>query len=444
MKKLFFLLFIFNNSIAQQVNFNDIKWETALKWSKETKRNIFLYVYSDSSPSSKTFETSTLTDSELTEHLNNYFLCVKLNANSEQGLDFQQKYNIDKLPSILFFGMYENLLVQNNGQINAADLLELCDKAVHTAFDDDVLSNYLNEFEDGKKDVEFLKKYIKLLKEMSYDCSEPTEALYSQLTDSQRLEDEYLQLLDTANLNYIDISSNVFQFLNSLKGEAIFKKYANLKSQTKNIIYSTIPEAGKKKDEGLFLKADSLILSFEDKNESANMQFFRRLNFYQNIPNSEKLMGFIDEYLDRNVLNISDSVKNAKDLYYTRTSTIPTVDMSYNKIAFPAFYHYEKPYRQWLATVQSIIANAMVNSFKKDNEILEKALILANNAIDFGEQDMYLIVKAKILYRLNRLEEAKTEIRKAIDLNKERKVQKYYYDYQDFEGLLKQMETGEY
>jgi|YNPMSStandDraft_2_1061718.scaffolds.fasta_scaffold00507_16 thioredoxin-related protein len=106
------LIFITTKDIfSQNSSINWVEYDKALNDSKQNKKHVFLYFWTESCPYCQKMKNITLTNKEVIEYLNNYFNSVSIDANSSKtvsqilnktGNSLANFYMIQGVPTSIF------------------------------------------------------------------------------------------------------------------------------------------------------------------------------------------------------------------------------------------------------------------------------------------------------------------------------------------------------
>jgi len=118
----FLFLFFMISSIGwgQSVRFTRTSLNGALDLAKKQNKNIFIDTYASYCIPCKKMEVE-FRDPELANYLNNNFVCVRVDMESDHAEDFKANYEIVFLPTLLFLNPQGDMRMSIDRLINARE-----------------------------------------------------------------------------------------------------------------------------------------------------------------------------------------------------------------------------------------------------------------------------------------------------------------------------------
>ena len=255
-KILFFVSFlsIINLDLqAKDIAFSEGSWEVAKTRATIQNKPIFVQVYGKNCGFCLQIEKAFSESKYLTEYYNTNFVNYKIMLDTPEGHAFQQAYQVESLPTLLYFSPEGELVLRTKGSNNVLALLTDGENARHTfAFN---LESMRRQYESGFKKVGFLHDYAYLLKQNG----EPYQAVVKDYIDKRGLKKGKITTLKDLKFVFFfadHTSSPAFKVL--LKSKAIFNKIYTEQAVNRKIqelIIRDVNEAMLKKNNKLFQQA---------------------------------------------------------------------------------------------------------------------------------------------------------------------------------------------
>lgn len=145
---------------AQGIDFFQGTWEEALAAAKKEQKLIFMDAYAVWCGPCKRMDAQVFSRSEAGDFYNKHFINVKMDMEKGEGLEIRKKYPVRAYPTLLFID-YDGTLVKRS--VGAKPI------EAFVALGQDVLSSidrtgpFVEQYEKGKRDPEFMYDYIKAL-----------------------------------------------------------------------------------------------------------------------------------------------------------------------------------------------------------------------------------------------------------------------------------------
>ena len=132
------LILISAGLCGQSVRFTQSKLETAINLAKSQNKNIFIDTYASYCTPCKILEKE-FRNEELAQYLNDNFVSIRVDMESEMAAAYKERYQIVFLPTLLFLSQEGNLRMSIDHLLKAEDILKM--------------AKYLNGDEEKKKQV---------------------------------------------------------------------------------------------------------------------------------------------------------------------------------------------------------------------------------------------------------------------------------------------------
>ncbi len=260
---------------AQGMEFFKGTWEEALEESKKQGKPIFVDAYTAWCGPCKKMAAVVFPNPEVGAFYNKFFINVKMDMEKGEGPDFAQKYEVRSFPTLLYIDSKGELIHKAVGMRQPAQFIAEGKKGM---YDEGHLEDLAAEYKEGKRDPEFLRKYISLL-------------YVAQAPAYQRVAFEFLKSLDEitikekANMDLIygqadRISGKPFKMM--MKHRALFDEVYGVEDVQDRILktaMSSVKEAVADKDEELFNDVIDVLKGFGEEAEIdiylASLEYYR-------------------------------------------------------------------------------------------------------------------------------------------------------------------------
>ncbi len=173
------ILFLLNNINSQGINFIEDDWQKALELSKKNKRKIFVDAYATWCGPCKRMASYTFLDSAVSKYYNENFICLKMNMQSPQGIEFNKLYPVEAFPTLFFLNEKGEVLKKAMGFKDINDFLFLGKEII-----DPENSRYniaKKKFEKGERDKLFLYEYATLANEQEISIRDIAKEYFKEL-----------------------------------------------------------------------------------------------------------------------------------------------------------------------------------------------------------------------------------------------------------------------
>lgn len=190
MKNLITIVFLFLlnfNALSQikGIQFQqNITWEQVLLIAKQEKKIIFLDAYTTWCNPCKYMNKYIFTDEEVGKFYNNQFVNFKIDMETKEGIEIKKRYHITSYPSLLWIDSTGKIVKKHIGMIKKPnDFLHQTRVMLNASNSASYFSQ--QEFDNGKRDEQFLIQHIKNLMKEKESVSETVSEfirLYSPLS----------------------------------------------------------------------------------------------------------------------------------------------------------------------------------------------------------------------------------------------------------------------
>ncbi|MBT32913.1 MAG: hypothetical protein CMO01_24920 [Thalassobius sp.] len=315
------LLFTFFSNASTQsetkVNFINVnsseEWETILDKANLSGRLIFVDVYTDWCGYCKMMDKDVFSDSEVAGYLNDNFVSVKLDAETEFGASFTQTYQIEGYPTYVFLDKDENL----TGSIGGYNKKEPFLNQSKTIQDkSDLLPELKKKYEKGELTQEETAQFAVLIKDSNSDLAKVVaEELMLKLDAKDFKNSEYAEFFKVFAAN---TETEFFDYVKNNKEE--FKANAgdeNFSGYLENVYNATLAAAIMENDINKLsvVTEEVLPIYIENSSELPQAKFVTEKLYYGNVQDAEGYAAVVQKYY-------ASTGKNEEDFWYNQSYEI--------------------------------------------------------------------------------------------------------------------------
>jgi tetratricopeptide (TPR) repeat protein len=211
------------------IKFKEGSWSEILNEAKKQNKLIFVDIYTTWCGPCKMMSTKIFTVNIVGEKYNESFVNYKIDAEKGEGIELAKTYAITAYPTYLFVNGNGELVYRTMGAMPAEKLLIEADKALlagktHTSIDE-----LEKEFKFGKRDPDFLYKYMKRKSLMG--------------GENVVLLDEYLKAIPASQFKTEKVLALIAENIGTIESKAFLilrdalDRYLNMTvSQQKNVL----------------------------------------------------------------------------------------------------------------------------------------------------------------------------------------------------------------
>ncbi|MBK0368204.1 thioredoxin family protein [Flavobacterium agrisoli] len=194
---------------------NNITFEEALNQSKTNQKPIFLMLYADWCPHCNTMKSNTFSDPKVMEYLNEKFVCVWKNIESEEGKKLKEKFQTNGLPIFLYLDSNQNVLYSVKGEMNTKQFITETSYALNPKLQ---LPFLKNQFLEDQSNPEKCLLYLQILLKGNdrKSLSEPAHLYLKTQKDTELLTEINWRII---SFGVSDIESTEFQYVLNHKKE---------------------------------------------------------------------------------------------------------------------------------------------------------------------------------------------------------------------------------
>jgi thioredoxin-related protein len=217
MKKLFnskFLIVVFicacistARLFAQEINFISGDYQAAREQAKESKKLIFVDAYTTWCGPCKWMAKNVFTNPEVAAFYNASFVCLKLDMEKGQGVEFAQKFDVNSYPTFLFIDAEGNRVHQTCGKKEASAFIKDGKDAL---VPEAQLITFQKRYDKGGEfELSFLKTYAGMLSNAGINAAQIMDLLVSHNSATDLLNKEDFYLLS----EYAELGNKPFEFI---------------------------------------------------------------------------------------------------------------------------------------------------------------------------------------------------------------------------------------
>lgn len=424
-----FLIFIFVSasllypicSFSQGVDFKNASWKHILKKAQNEHKFIFLQLETNACEQCIAVANKAFADEQLAQTINKNFISVRMNA-ADEGKTLAEKYFVTTFPTALFLNEKGELLSRYNGSTtNISVYLFYANKALNNK-DAISLREYAKEYDEGTRNLIFLKSYILKRKELNIPYDSLLEEYANELPkDSLRsfLVNDFIfqmaPLLDSKAFAIINTNSDILQRIYRANGNERTTSFQN------EMIQKTRQKAISKNDPDLAKKVAQFAKDSWINDDVHGQKSYDKnlIEYFIGVKDVEKIIASSINYYEKYYMSKNvDSLKEAEEkAFQSILKTLPG-----DTIKTASGFVIQRRVRTNSTNFEygnSLNEGAWtLYQFATKKADLEKGLSWAQRAIDYNQSPVYIDTYAHLLYRLGKRKEAIEWQQKVVDMVK--------------------------
>lgn len=116
------------DKIKTNLNFEVGEYAVSLEKARRDHKNIMLHFYANWCPPCKKMRKVTFSNKTLVEKLNNEFINIKMNVDSQDGRMQAARFGVNGFPVVILMDTSEQILYRHTGFVEASVLMQAIDK----------------------------------------------------------------------------------------------------------------------------------------------------------------------------------------------------------------------------------------------------------------------------------------------------------------------------
>ncbi len=191
MKKVLFILIIFfigAQTYAQEsgIEFFDGKWKKLLKEGKKKDKLIFIDAYASWCGPCKKMAKEIFVLDDVGQIYNEHFVNYQMDMEKGEGIEIAKEYNVKAFPTYLFLNSNGELVHRAIGFMQAEKFIKLAETAMDSKSN---LKYFMDEYQKGKNEPEFLLDYAIMLNNAYMDHKKISSAYFSTVPENALFEE---------------------------------------------------------------------------------------------------------------------------------------------------------------------------------------------------------------------------------------------------------------
>lgn len=135
-------------------------WKDVLAEAKRQNKPVFVDIYTTWCGPCKLMAKQAFPDAKIGEKFNANFISYQIDAEKGEGVQVAKKYAVNAYPTTLYVSADGDLLHRAIGYSGIKEMLNEADKAIESFKDPNPLSAMERQYAGGKRDPEFLARYL--------------------------------------------------------------------------------------------------------------------------------------------------------------------------------------------------------------------------------------------------------------------------------------------
>lgn len=268
----FTLLLSFAALSAQGIEFFHGTWAEAQEKAKSEEKLIFVDAFASWCGPCKRMAATVFPDEKVGTYFNANFICLKIDMEKPENAEFAGKYPVSAYPTLMFLDGSGKLVQKAVGAQSTDQLLEFAQKVLGKM---DKSGDFEKEYNEGKRDPEFMLNYVRALNAAGKSSLKVTNEYLNTQKDFSA-DNNLLFLFEGT----VEADSRVFDLLvkNQQKAAALIGA-EKLNARIENACKKTVKKAIEFKSEELLTEAKTKMkTSLPDRAEAfaweADMNYY--------------------------------------------------------------------------------------------------------------------------------------------------------------------------
>lgn len=360
-------LFVFTNVFSQGIQFEHGTFSEALAKAKKENKMVFMDCYTTWCGPCKYLAKNVFTQKEVGEFFNKNFVNVKMDMESEAGKPLMGRYQVSAFPTLLWLDGDGNIQHKTMGAGDAKSLIGTATLALDT---ENNWSGLNKQYKNGKRNSEFMQKYIMASTKAGIDVKEAVDNYFSSKKPEELINSEDAILIASSVKS---TSNKMYQFVlnNKTKFYAVAEK-AQIDQFLEGTMMRELGQCLRKGDEGAVEQKKKELLAL-DANIGTKVIAFMDVNLLSRGADKVKFYQAVADY------GIKYDFDNSNNL---------------NRYAWT-------------------IAEAKEELSK---ELLDTALKMAKRSVELDANFANIDTYAFLLNRVGQKEKAKVQAKKSVEL----------------------------
>lgn len=362
-----FMLFLASGAFAGGIEFFQGTWEEALAKAKAEEKVIFVDAYAVWCGPCKMMAKNVFPKEEVGAFYNKHFINMQIDMERGMGLDFAKKYPVRAYPTLFYIDAKGEVVHKAVGAQREEALISIGKRVLDMV---DVSADYSAEYEGGNREPELIYKYVR--------------ALNKSGKSSLKVSNEYLRAQENLKTPF------------------------NLKF----ILEATVEADSKIFDWLIEYRKQIAALTSEDE---VNQRIFDACR-----ATAQKAIEFRSEFL------VEEAIDKMRDHYPERLTAFESQTWMQFYLATNNADSYTKEAKKYAKKeidedakeLQNLVTE-IVKNFEQDDKAMKLAEDIAERAMEVGQNSLYHLIYADVLYRNGNKSEALDIARKALQMAQE-------------------------
>lgn len=186
----FILLLFFSFSLQATdttLVLEDLPYDQLFETARQQDKAVMLYFHFDGCGACRKMEKTAFRDPAVIDFFQENYMCFDINTRKGEGIAINEEYGVRMHPTFLFMDAEGELLHKLVGVFSAEDFLRHARSALK---EDHTLVRYREQFEQGRRDADFLREYCYLLRD-AYELDSTMIRTYLATQSREELRREH-------------------------------------------------------------------------------------------------------------------------------------------------------------------------------------------------------------------------------------------------------------
>lgn len=282
-------VFAFFSVQGQGIQFEEGEWKDVLDKAQKTDKVIYLDAYAVWCGPCKMMTKNIFPDEEVGKVYNDLFINYSVDAEKGEGIELARKYKVTAYPTHLYINPHtEEVVSVQMGAVGAPTFIAWANEAQKQFRDTLTLQFYAQQFQEGKRDQDFLVSYIEKASAQQQSTAIPLQAFY-ELNKHEIVEKYWDFMLEYTN----DFNSEPAAFMKKMaheqRGQWSDQELLKYENWYQTQMSSSLMEAINQKDLSLIDRISESIIKEGGNHYMMLMPYDLYHIYYQQLKEEQKL-----------------------------------------------------------------------------------------------------------------------------------------------------------
>ncbi|CAA6829408.1 MAG: Putative disulfide-isomerase [uncultured Aureispira sp.] len=202
-------LLLAGSTMNAQITFEQGTWDEVKAKAEKENKPIFVDAYTTWCGPCKWMSKEIFSQEEVGVYMKQNFIAYKMDMEKGEGPDFAKNNNVVAYPTLLYFDAKGDMIHKGVGARDAEGLIDLSNAALDPSKQ---LVAFVEKYEAGTRDKDFLMTYLTVLNDCGEDLEAPFKAYWEKIDDEEKQTAETLELMLGVTSSFGNFKSPITQY----------------------------------------------------------------------------------------------------------------------------------------------------------------------------------------------------------------------------------------